>query len=285
MTTRTDPPALRWLIGAELNRYRREAELTLNALSRRCGIGVPKLGHMEAGRYQQFPDDIGRVLTACGAPRADADRLCCLAGQQDARAWWAPFGQVVPDWVKTFVGLEALAASEFVFEPMVLPGLLQTEEYARELTKATGFVRPEQQERFVAFRQARAKRLTDPAGPLRVHAVVTEAALRLAVGDRALMRRQLVHLRALITQPHITVQVLRPEDGPHSAGAVGQFVVLDFTKVRSIAYTELLDGAMYVQEPEGVRTYAMVAENLRRRSLTPGASTAFIERMLGRHQL
>ena len=283
MTTRTEPPALRWLIGAELNRYRREAELTLHALSRRCGIGVPKLGHMEAGRYQQFPDDIGRVLTACGAPRADADRLCCLAGQQDARAWWAPWAQVVPDWLRTFVGLEALADKEFTFESWVLPGLFQTEGYAAGLTRSSGFVHPDHRERFVAFRQARARRVTDVARPLAVHAVIAEAALRLDVGGQSVMTEQWKHLLHLAGLTNVTVQVLRPEGGPHAATQLGQFMLLDFTKVQSIAYTELVDGAMFLQGSDQVQAYRVVAENLRRRALTPAASTAFIERMLSRH--
>jgi transcriptional regulator with XRE-family HTH domain len=277
---RTDPSALRWLIGAELGRYRREAALSLSELAAASGIGKPKLGHMESGRYQQFPDDIAAVLRACGADQATVDRLTALATRSDARTWWAPWATVMPDWFKTYVGLEGLAEAAFVFESMVIPGLLQTEEYAQALTLGTGFVRPDHAERFVAFRQTRARRLTDDE-PMRLHAVIGEAALRLRVDGDATRRAQLAHLAALSERPNVTVQVLRPEDGPHAATPLGKFVLLEFPQVRPIAYTEVLDGAMYVQDPDGVRTYSMVADNLRQVALSPAESRALIKELAG----
>ncbi|MFF3854632.1 helix-turn-helix domain-containing protein [Micromonospora sp. NPDC002575] len=280
MGTRTDPSALRWLIGAELNRYRREAPMTLTELAASTGIGKPKLGHMETGRYQQFPEDIATVLRACGADEAAIERLTSLANRSDAKTWWAPWAAVMPDWFKTYVGLEGLADGAFVFESMVIPGLLQTEEYAQALTLGTGFVRPDHAERFVSFRQARARRLTDDE-PLTLHAVVGEAALRLRVNGDATRRAQLAHLAAMSELPNVTVQVLRPEDGPHAATPLGKFVLLDFANVRPIAYTEVLDGAMYVQDPDGVRTYSMVADNLRQVALSPAESRALIRELAG----
>ncbi|WP_434741077.1 helix-turn-helix domain-containing protein [Micromonospora sp. SH-82] len=280
MGTRTDPSALRWLIGAELSRYRRDVPMSLSELARRTGLGKPKLGHMEMGRYQQFPEDIAAVLHACGAEQSAVDRLTALAGRSDARSWWAPWANVMPDWFKTYVGLEGLADGAFVFESMVIPGLLQTEEYAQALTLGTGFVRPDHAERFVSFRQARARRLTDDE-PLTLHAVIGEAALRLRVNGDETRRGQLRHLAAMSELPNVTVQVLRPEDGSHPATPVGKFVVLDFAHVRPIAYTELLDGAMYVQDPDGVRTYSMVSDNLRQVALSPAESRALIREYAG----
>ncbi|QKW15665.1 helix-turn-helix transcriptional regulator [Verrucosispora sp. NA02020] len=280
MAARNDPSALRWLIGAELGRYRREAAMTLTELADRTGIGKPKLGHMETGRYQQFPDDIAAVLSACGGDQPAIDRLTALATRSDAKTWWAPWANVMPDWFKTYVGLEGLADGAFVFESMVIPGLLQTESYAQALTLGTGFVRPDHAERFVSFRQTRAHRLTDD-DPLTLHAVVGEAALRLRVNGDETRQAQLVHLAAMSELPNVTVQVLRPEDGPHAATPLGKFVLLDFAHVRPIAYTEVLDGAMYVQDPDGVRTYKMVADNLRQVALSPAESRALIRELAG----
>ncbi|MFK3982019.1 helix-turn-helix domain-containing protein [Micromonospora sp. NPDC050397] len=280
MVARTDPSALRWLIGAELSRYRRDVPMSLSELATASGIGKPKLGHMESGRYQQFPDDIGTVLRACGAAEPAIDRLTSLATRSDAKTWWAPWANVMPDWFKTYVGLEGLAEGAFVFESMVIPGLLQTEEYAQALTIGTGFVRPDHAERFVSFRQTRARRLTEDE-PLTLHAVIGEAALRLRVNGDQTRRDQLAHLVTMSELPNVTVQVVRPEDGPHAAGAIGKFVVLEFGKVRPIAYTELLDGAMYVQDPDSVRTYSMVAENLRQVALSPADSRAMIRELAG----
>lgn len=278
MTTRSDPSALRWLVGVELTHYRKLSGLTLVQASEETGITRAKVGHMETGRYQQFPDDVTKLMTLYGASRADVERLASLSGSSEGRSWWAPWSHLVPDWFKTFVGLEGLAEAEFCFEPMVLPGLLQTEEYAQAITEATGFVRRDHSERFVSFRVARAKRLTEPE-PLELHAVIGEAALRLEVGTPEVRRAQYEHLLALGKRRNVTIQVLRPEDGPHTAGT-GGFFVLDFAQAQSVAYAERLDGAVYVQDQDDVRTYKMAVENLRTVALSAQRSTAYIQSLV-----
>jgi transcriptional regulator with XRE-family HTH domain len=276
---RRDTSPLRWLIGVELARYRNLVGLSLTEVSERSGITKPKLNHLEIGRQQQDPDDIATLLTLYGASARDIDRLTSLTGRGDEAAWWAPWAQVVPDWLKTFVGLEGLAEHEFVFTPITLPGLLQTAEYAQAITADTPRVRPDYGERFVGFRMARAARLTDTDHPLKLHAVIAEAALRLAVGTPELRRAQFEHLVAIAALPNVTIQVLRPEDGMHDA-TLGQFIVLDFEDVRSIGYVELHDSAVYVQDPDLVETYNRVAKNVQRVALGPERSVALIKSMV-----
>ncbi|MDQ2882245.1 MAG: helix-turn-helix domain-containing protein [Actinomycetota bacterium] len=277
---RGDPAPLRWLVGVELARYRNTAQLSLTEASQLSGISRAKLGHLETGRQQQDPHDIARLLAGYGAGQADIDRLISLTSRADEARWWAPWAQVVPDWLKTFVGLEGLAESEFVFEPMLIPGLLQTEQYAAAVTANTPRVRADYSERFVDLRIARTRRLTDTERPLRLHAVITEGALRLAVGDPELRRAQLRHLLAMAQLPTVTIQVVRPEDGPHTA-LTGQFAVLGFANVRSIGYVELNDGAVYLQDAEQVQSYMMVAEDLQRVALDPNGSISFIQSVVG----
>jgi transcriptional regulator with XRE-family HTH domain len=278
MTERADPSALRWLIGVELANYRKEAAITQAEAARRSGILKPKLSSMESGRYQQHPDDVGKLLACYGVPQRDIDRITSLTGRSESRSWLAPWSHVVPDWFRTFVGLEGLATAEFVYEPVLIPGLLQTREYAEELTKATGFVRPDHSDRFVSFRLARAARLTaDP--PLRLHAVIGEAALRLHVGAARLRCEQYQRLLDIAEQPSVTIQVIRPDDGPHAA-VTGQFVVLDFEQARPIAYSELLDGASYVQDQDEVTTYRMAADSVRTVALSPEKSLALIRSLI-----
>lgn len=270
---------LRWLIGTELARYRNAARLTMTEVSARTGMSKPKLGHLETGRQQQDPDDIALLLSAYGATERDIDRLTSLTGRADEATWWAPWAQVVPDWLKTFVGLEGLAEKEFTFEPTIIPGLLQTEAYAAAVTAGSPRVRADHNERFVGFRLARTRRLTDPDRPLHLHAVLAEASLRLAVGTAELRRAQLAHLIQLAKLPSVTLQVIRPEDGLHTA-YTGSFVLLDFESVRSIGYVELQDGAVYLQDPDQVRTYKLVADDLQRVALGPEQSVALLESML-----
>ncbi|GIL29242.1 helix-turn-helix domain-containing protein [Actinocatenispora comari] len=275
---RNDPSALRWLIGVELINYRKESTLTQAEATRRTGIGKAKLSSMESGRYQQHPDDVTALLNAYGVAQRDIDRITSLTGRAESRSWLAPWSHVVPDWFRTFVGLEGLATAEFAYDPLIIPGLLQTMEYAEELTRATGFVRPDHSERFVSFRLARARRLTADT-PLALHAVIGDAALRLTVGDVELRRAQYQHLVELAKQPNITIQVIRPEDGPHGAGT-GQFVILEFDKARPIAYSELLDGASYVQDQDQVATYRMAADSARTVALSPEKSMALLRSMI-----
>ena len=275
MTVRNDPSALRWLIGVELANHRKQAVITPQQVQEVTGITRTKLSSMENGRYHQLSEDIVALLGFYGVPRHDIDRLASLTGRSEGKTWWAPWSHLVPDWFKTFVGLEGLAVAEFVFEPMVLPGLVQTEDYAQAITEATGFVRRDHSERFVSFRVARAKRLTEPE-PLELHAVIGEAALRLNVGTPEIRREQYRHLLNLGKQRNVTIQVLRPEDGPHTA-TTGQFVVLDFAQAQSIAYAERLDGAVYVQDQDDVRTYKMAVDNLRSVAMSSHQSLALIK--------
>jgi transcriptional regulator with XRE-family HTH domain len=279
MVSRGDPAPLRWLIGVELARYRNAVKLSLTEASDLSGISRAKLGHLETGRQQQDPEDIARLLTTYQAEQRDIARLTSLTSRADEATWWAPWAQVVPDWLKTFVGLEGLAESEFVFEPIIIPGLLQTAQYAAAVTANTPRVRADHSDRFVGFRIARTRRLTDPERPLKLHAVLTEGALRLAVGDQELRQAQLRHLLSVAELPTVTIQVIRPEDGPHTA-LTGQFVVLGFETVRSIGYVELHDGAVYLQDADQVRTYTMVANDLQRAALAPERSIALIQSMI-----
>ncbi|MDQ3577479.1 MAG: helix-turn-helix domain-containing protein [Actinomycetota bacterium] len=276
--TRNDPSALRWLIGVELANMRRQCTVSPQQVLDATGVSKSKLSSMENGRYQQHPDDIAKLLELYSATQRDLDRLTSLAGSAEGRSWWAPWSHLVPDWCKTFVGLEGIAAAEFVFEPMVLPGLLQTEDYAQAITEATGFVRRDHSERFVSFRQTRAKRLTDD-DPMELRAVIGEAALRLHVGTPDVRNAQYKHLVAAAKLPNVTIQILRPEDGPHTA-TTGQFVVLEFDQAQSIAYSEHLDGAVYIQDYDDVLTYKLATENLRSVALAPAKSLALIRSLI-----
>jgi len=273
------PAPLRWLIGIELARYRNEARLSLTDAAGRTGYSRAKIGHLETGRQQQDPEEITLLLDNYGIAQDDIERLVSLTERADDASWWAPWAMVVPDWFTTFVGLERLAEREFVFEPVVIPGLLQTEAYAAAVTAETPRVRGDHGDRFVGFRVARASRLTDIGRPLHLHAVMTQAALRLAVGDQDLRQAQLRHLVAMAELPNVTIQVVRPDDGLHAAGA-GQFVVLDFDTVRSIGYVELIDGAVYLQDPDQVLTYTIVSKNLSRTALDPERSVELINSMI-----
>jgi transcriptional regulator with XRE-family HTH domain len=277
--TRSDPSALRWLIGVELAAFRKRSGMSLAEVAKATGVGRPKIGYMETGRYRQYPDDVATLLHAYGASEHDVNRLASLAGRTEEKTWWAPWSDVVPDWFRTFVGLEGLAEREFVFHPLVIPGLVQIEAYAAALTQASPRVRPDHTERMVSFRMARASRLYEER-PMRLHAVIGLAALELDIGDETSRLEQLERLVRLAELPNVTIQILRPDDGPH-AGMSGPFTLLDFAEVRSIGYVELQDGAFYVQDPDDVHRYRMTSDNLCRTALSSSDSQRLIRFMIG----
>jgi hypothetical protein len=210
----------------------------------------------------------------------DIDRLSSLTGRADETMWWAPWEQVLPDWLKTYVGLEALAERVVVFEPLAIHGLLQTPEYAAAVTGHSRWISAVHVDRFVSFRIARARRLTDPDRPLELHAIVTDGALRLAVGSEDVRRKQLQHLLSLAERPNVTIQVVRPEDGPHSALA-GGFATLDFGEAaRPVVYLEHKDGAIYLQSPDQVQTYTIVVTDLAQVAMSPERSRELIAGLL-----
>jgi hypothetical protein len=263
---RNDPSPLRWLIGVELARHREDAHLSMSAVSKLVGITKPKLGQMETGRQFQSPTDIVLLMSEYNVDRDTIDSLVALTERAEEAAWATSSAHAVPNWFRIYLGLERIATHVFSFEPLLVPGLLQTESYARSVATSSLFVRMPDVDRVVAVRMARGRRLIDPANPLRLHAVTTEAALRLRVSDAATHRAQLDHLCALAQRPNVTIQLLPPESGYHDAHR-GHFGLLDFNEVRSLAYTETIDGALYVQDPDQVHHCSLVVDQLKRLAL------------------
>jgi hypothetical protein len=165
-----------------------------------------------------------------------------------------------------------------VFEPQVVPGLLQTTEYAAamiagNLPEAT----PEQVEKRVNVRIRRQERITDPDSPLRMWAVIDEAALCRKVGSAEIMREQLMRLVELSHLPHVTVQVLPFEAGAHP-GLSGQFAVLEFTDTTdaTVVYLEGVNSDLYLEKDTDVQAYSVMYEHLRAQALSAEQTRVFI---------
>lgn len=274
---RVDPSALRWLIGYELRAARELAGHTQSAAARVLACTHAKINYLEQGKNQQRPDDVAALLRSYGSDAADVERLASLAGQADRGTWWAAWSDVVPDWLRTFVGLEGLASSEFAYEPLLLHGLLQTRAYATALLADPLRVPVVDVERVVDLRLARQQRLTSARRPLRFHAVIEETALDRLVGGPAVMVEQLGHLLDLAARETVTLQVM-PLAVPVHDGLDGEFTVLDFDAARSIGYVEFQDGAVYVQEPDSIGGYRTAIARLRAAALPESDSLEVIRR-------
>lgn len=236
---------------------------------------------MESGRNQQQPAEVRSLLRFYGADQADIDRLASLAGNAGQQTWWAPWTDVVPDWLKTFVGLEGLAAGCLIYEPLVIPALLQTEAYALGVTAGNIRVRPDHDERTVSLRMERQRHLNNDAHPLRLTVLLEEAVLHRPIGGVEVMRAQLRHLLDQGERDNIELLVLETAIGAHDA-LVGPFSVLDFEQAQSIAYVELVNGAVYIQDQDQVQGYARTVRRLREVALPAEQSAKLIRRRLTR---
>ena len=279
MADRDDPSAVRWLVGVELAQFRERAGKKIGQAAKIIDCSPGKIGHMESGRNQQQPAEVRDLLRFYGADQADIDRLSSLAGSAGEQTWWAAWTDVVPDWLKTFVGLEGLAAQSSVYAPLVFPALLQTELYALGGTVGHIRVRPDHNERTVSLRMERQHRLFTEDDPLHLAVMLEEAVLDRPVGGHEVLRGQLEHVLRLIERENIEVRALPTALGAHE-GLVGPFTVLDFAQAQSIAYVELVNGAVYVQDQDQVAGYNRTVDRLREVALSPEKTADLIRSRL-----
>ncbi|MET8774735.1 helix-turn-helix transcriptional regulator [Nocardia sp. NPDC004654] len=278
--TRSDPFALRFLIGHDLRVARERADKTQTEAAKLLGCAQSRINALETAKVQQQPDDVDRLLTFYGVEVAYRDRVTSLAGRADQTIWWAPFRDVLPGWFKTFVGLEGLASRAFTYEPQLLPGQLQTAEYATALLDGHLRVPPIDVPQVVQARMAR-QRLTDVDRPLRLRAVIEECVLDRVVGGPSVMRAQLEHLVDLISLDNVELHVMPVTVTVHD-GLDGDFMLLDFDQAQSIGYIEYPAGALYVQEAGQVDEYRMIADRLCEAALSETDSADLIRDRIAR---
>lgn len=279
MTDRRDPSALRWLIGVELHNHRKRAGQTLTNAAKEIGCSPGMVGHFEKGLYFPAPEQIAGLLGFYGALAWDVERLSSLTGRADQSSWLARWNDVIPDWLRTYVGLEGLASHEIIYAPLVLPALVQTEEYSIGATTGSARVRPDQVERLVGLRMERQRQMFSDAEPLRLTAIVEESVLDRPIGSAVIMRKQLNHLVELSARDTVDILVLPTDVGRHDS-LEGAFTVLHFEQAQSIGYVEFPDGAVYVQDQDQVAAYTRTVESLRSAALPQHESVEAIKARL-----
>jgi hypothetical protein len=201
---------------------------------------------------------------------------------RDARqpGWWHSFRDVLPNPYEVYIGLEAGAVSIRNFEPVVVPGLLQTADYAREIFRNGPIeLDSDEVERLLEVRVARQEILGRDDRP-RLWAVIDEAVIHRVVGGVSVMHRQLRHLAESAHQGKTTIQVVPYRAGAH-AGAIGAFVILDFPEATdpAMVYVETLAGDIYLEERADVNRYTIAFDRLVAAALHPDDSVQMIERL------
>lgn len=278
MAVRPSPPTLRRQLGAELRRLR--ANRTVADVATQLGWSESKLSRIETAHTGIRPKDLDRLLEIYETPDDARSRIRALATQSRQRAWWEAYGDVLPDAYETLIGFEAEATGIFTYEAQIVPGLLQTAEYASAVIAADGVYEDDEVHgQRVAVRMARQAVLTrDP--PPKLSVILDEAVLRRQVGGPDVMRRQLTRLVEANEQDMITVQVLPFAVGAHRALA-GSFIILEFAggTDHPLVYSEGMTGGVFRSRPEELRSYWMSFEALRAVALSPRKSVDFIDKV------
>ncbi|OZM72598.1 transcriptional regulator [Amycolatopsis antarctica] len=279
----SDPELLKTQLGIELRRLREEAGFTALEACKAIEAQTPKLSKLENGNQTADPDDIAKLADFYRATPEQKEYLVSLADAQPKRRRRRRSAQrdAVPDWFRRFLALEWDATEIRTYQIDMIPGLLQTEGYARSTIVAW---EPEADERLIEKqvatrmdRQVVLKRTGRPS--LRLEAVISEAALRRIQGSKAIMRAQLKHLIAASKRPNITIRVL-PFDVPDRITTPAAFELFRLAEQNfSTVYLEDLFGATYLKEPEEFTQYSVVFGRLRGDALSPEDSREFLDKL------
>ncbi|GAB3159439.1 helix-turn-helix transcriptional regulator [Micromonospora sonneratiae] len=270
-------------LAAALRSLREEAGLTLDEVAHRMDLAQSTMSRIETARASARPVIVRSLLAVYGVHGHEAEVIVQLARDAIQRAWWHPYRDVMPDWFQTFVGLEAEACAIRAFQPQVVPGLLQTEEYARATLGARWTNRQSSEvERRVAVRLRRQQVLRYQPPPA-CQLVLGEAALRCQVGSPEVFTGQLARLVQLIDEGRVSIQVLPFTAGP-AASELGQFVLLDFPNPEDppVGYIEHLVSGQLIEEPTEVDRIRTAFDHQCRTALSPARSRKLIAEAAGR---
>jgi transcriptional regulator with XRE-family HTH domain len=267
-------------LALELLRRREAAGLSREEAARQLEWSTSTIFRIETGRSRPQPGNVKVLLELYGVTGPERDGLIRLSREARQPGWWHSFRDVLPNPYEVYIGLEAGAASIRNFEPVVLPGLLQTEEYARQTFRnGPRELDRDDIERRVQVRMERQRILAREDRP-RLWAVLDEAAIRRVVGGPEVMREQLRHLIDCAEQGKTTLQVVPFGAGAH-AGPTGPFVILDFPEPTdpAVVYVETLAGDIYLEERSDVNRYTLAFDRLLAAAMHPDDSVRLVQQV------
>src|ERR1700760_4619659 len=198
------PTVRRRRLAAELRRLRERADLTGDFVAGQMGWSASKVSRIENAHVAPRPTEIKKLLALYGIEGKYADELMELAQEAKRKGWWKAYSDALPDLHTNYIGLEAEATAAWHWSPEVVPGLLQTEDYAREVLRtANGAAPPREIERMIEARMVR-QRLLHRDPPFKLTAVIDESVLMRLIGSDAIMLEQINRLLEGSEYPHLS---------------------------------------------------------------------------------
>ncbi|WP_020380460.1 helix-turn-helix domain-containing protein [Nocardiopsis chromatogenes] len=268
------PTVRRKRLSRRLKELREARGMTSEEATKKAGFSRGKLTRMERDEWTRpNPKDIATLLDVYKvADEGEREAYLALAKQARQRGWWVSYSDALGK--GAYVGLETEASSIRTVEALLIPGLLQTEDYARAVVRASGVTDTDEIDRRVEARMLRKQVLARPDAPT-FWAIVDEAALRKVTPDLA---DQLQHLLD-VQRTNLRIQVLPDSMGPHAAMA-GNFVVLDFPEDPSVVYLESAEDQLFLEDPVELRQYELLYGYVQSAALSVDDSRAFIQERL-----
>jgi transcriptional regulator with XRE-family HTH domain len=280
MAVSPNPTVRRKRLIIELRRLREQAGLTCDEVGQQLDCSGTRISRIETGRIGARPGDVREMLEIYGVTGAEADSLVQLAREARRKGWWHTYGRMLPTWFEAYLGLEGEAVRIRDFQSLVIPGLLQTEDYARAVLRASPYAGPaENIDRQVALRMER-QAVLDRANPPDLWVVLSESILRVQVGGASVMRAQLRRLIDIAERANVTLQVLPFTTAAH-VHPVSAYTILEFPEAAdpAVVYLEHLTGSLFLESEDEVRRYKMVFDHLRAEALGTGQSVDLIARL------
>ncbi|WP_028961429.1 Scr1 family TA system antitoxin-like transcriptional regulator [Streptomyces sp. UNC401CLCol] len=269
---RAAPTVGQVVLGRRLHELREASGLSREEAARILRVAPATVRRMETAEVSLKIPYVQMLLTAYGVPEHEADTFVALAEDANRPGWWQRYHDVLPEWFSLYVSLEGAARIIRSYEPHFVPGLLQTEDYARAVLEAgtIGTAGPETVERHVALRMERQKLLERPDPP-HLWVLMEETVLRRPVsGDSRVMRDQLDKLLEFAARDRVTLQIAEFADGPHP-GTYAPFSLFRFAEpeLPDMVFTEYLTGALYLDSRKEVSVHLEVLDHM-----TAGAASA-----------
>ncbi|MGH3777871.1 MAG: helix-turn-helix domain-containing protein [Pseudonocardiaceae bacterium] len=274
-------------LGRYLRDLRNRSRLTVRAAAAQLEWSEAKIWRIETGQTSLRSLDVEAMCKVYGAPGDLTEGLMGLAKETKARGWWHSYGDAIPEGFDVYIGLEEAASHFSWYESELVPGLLQTEDYARAVIRADNpGVADQEIEQRIHVRMARQALLTRVTSPPVLQVVLNEAILHRPIGGEKVMVRQLERLVEANALPTVSLRVMPYGAGLHHGIMSGPFVILRFplngngqdTEPPTV-YVESFTGALYLDKPREVDRYDTAFTNIWLSSLDERASQELISQV------
>lgn len=250
-------------LGIGLRAAREKAGVKVKEAAELLGVSEQTVWRIEQGTTSTKPPYVLALCDAYGVTDGMREVFLGLSRETRSRGWWHAYGDVLPTWFEAYVGLEQAAKSIRIFDPAMIPGLLQCREYTGAFIRVE---RPDLSEdevhKLIELKQSRQELLTRafPATPT-VEAIISEAVFMAEPEPAGVMRRQVWHLLKATELPNVSIRILDRRVGPHPASVAGAFRMLDFPEQNGntpppTVYSENLTGALYLDKAPEIDAYA-----------------------------